>query len=194
MTNLYSFKSYLRLKSNKNIIINLIKDSKIPCIIYNKIYNKLIYIEKIDAQKIQKITSQETHVLICELDNEKFLVLVKEIKIHPISSKITHMDFHRVEQGDIVHVNVPLKFSDEKTSDVNNLVVKHMNWLLIKTEVSNIPNFINIDLSKLTSNKSIFLKDLILPSGIKIPFFLKKQNLIIANYAKNRSTELKEKK
>ncbi|HFL8819475.1 MAG TPA: 50S ribosomal protein L25 [Candidatus Azoamicus sp. OHIO2] len=179
-TPIYSFEAYKRPKTSKHYLTHLRKDQKIPGVIYNKDYNQAIYIHNAHGEHMLKVLTKEKNLFSCTISNETFLVIIKDIKKHPIKLYITHIDLQKVELSSIIKTRVPFFFIDEKKSPgilAGGYIIKHMESLIVKTTVENMPNHINIDLKYLTSNKSLFLKDIKFPNNINIPILSKKENL-----------------
>lgn len=183
---MYSFNSYKRTIINKSNNIKLRDNNKVPGIIYNKNYNQSIYIDKINCQTLRTILTTEKNLFNCTLDEETFLVIVKDIINHPTKLHPTHIDLQRVNLNDKITVKVSFKFTDKtQGQSANSCIIKHIDSIIVKTTVKDIPSSIMIDLNflNLTSNKSIFLKDIIFPTNITVPLMSKPENshLLIAS-------------
>lgn len=174
---IYSFNSYKRTIVNKNNNNKLRGDNKVPGVIYCKNYNQSIYVDQVNCQTIKVILTTEKNLFHCTLEDETFLVVVKDIKNHPTKLYATHIDLQKVELNDKIKVKVSLKFTDEKRHSTGVSIIKHIDSIVIKTSVKDIPSCITVDLSHLTSNKSIFLKDIIFPQNITVPIMMKQENL-----------------
>ncbi len=177
MNNEYAFTPFLR---NKKKHCNINKETnKIPCIIYGNKFNQMIYINQNDCKSIIALTNNQV-IFKINLNDEDILIVIKDIKRHPIKLNITHIDFQKIKLKDIIKLTIPFKFTNEKKSVgvlAGGHIIKHMNFITIKGPAENIPPFIKIDLLNLTVNKSFVLKNIQLPEKVQIPIINKKQNL-----------------
>ncbi len=186
-----------RVKIGKRFNYKLRKNGKIPAIIYSGVESIPIFFDNKDSLTILKMLSSGCNLIKCEIDSKKFYVIVKDIHEHSFKREVLHFDFQRVDVNDIVSLRILLKFSDEKVSPgikQGGFLVKHMSSVFIKTLVSKIPSYINVDLSKLNVNKSIVLSDLKIPKGITLPLLYKKETsgLLVASIVGSRVSEPKE--
>lgn len=186
-----------RKKTGKKNNLILRKNSKIPSIINSKKESIPVFFDKKDLISLSKIIKEGIKIIKCKINEKDSLVLIKNFQKHPYKKEILHFDFQKVEENEIVTTYVNLKFSDEKTCPgikQGGFLIKYISEIQIKTKTSNIPNFIEIDLSKLNVNENIFLSDIKLKDEIKIPMLNKKKfsNLVIASIIGSRTELSKE--
>ncbi len=114
--------------------------------------------------------------------------LPRDIQFHPVTDKIEHVDFQRIDPGVPIHVFVPVKFlgADKspglKRGGVLNMV-RHEIEFICKPEA--IPHHIEADVSSLDIGGSVHINDMKLPSGIEAVI---KRNFTVATIA-GRSKE-----
>jgi large subunit ribosomal protein L25 len=81
-----------------------------------------------------------------------------------------HVDFQRVSADQVLHTKVPLHFTNAESSPAVKLsaaIISHvMNDIEIACLPANLPQFIEVDLSKLIGGASIHLADITLPKGV----------------------------
>ncbi len=171
--------------------------NKIPGIIYNKNISIPIFCDKKNINNIFKEYLFGTNLIKCVIDNDKFLVVIKDFHKHPFKSEILHFDFQRVLQDDIVNVKVFLKFLGEKQSlgiKHGGFLIKYMSSVFIRSKVSNIPKYIDVDISNLNINTSIFLSEIVLPKNVSLSFInnQSKSRLIVASISGSKVSEIKD--
>lgn len=96
-------------------------------------------------------------------------VLLKDYQVHPMKGNIIHVDFLRVAMNHPVTVKVPVHLIYEEKRPRDGAILE---VLLHELEVhclpANIPDRINIDVSKLAIGSGIHVKDLTMPQGVKV--------------------------
>ena len=97
------------------------------------------------------------------------LVLIKELQHHPVTHRILHVDFHQVSLTKAITVTVPFAFKGDAIGvKQGGGVLEHLRWdLEVSCLPTDIPPEIPIDISGLDLNKTIHVKDVQLPSGVK---------------------------
>lgn len=187
----------IRKKTGKKDNLILRKNLKIPSIIYCKKESIPVFFEKKDLISLSKIIAQGIKIIKSKIEEKEHIVLIKSFQKHPFKNEVLHFDFQKVEENEIITTYINLKFSDEKLCPgikQGGFLIKHVSEIQIKSKVSKIPNYIEIDLSKLNVNENIFMSDLKLDNEITIPMLNKKKNLnfLIASIVGSRTDASKE--
>ena len=112
-----------------------------------------------------------TSVLDMNLDGKPSQVLLRDVQMHPYRQQIVHMDFLRVAAGQKITVRVPVRYKGQEESPA---VKKHrcvVNIVAKDVEVSctpaDLPECIEVDLSKLKPGDRITLAAVKLPDGVQ---------------------------
>ena len=112
-------------------------------------------------------------VLDLNVDGAVQKVLVRDWQKHPFKQLMMHMDFLRINENEVVRINVPLHFLNQETSPAaktSGVVISHN---LTEVEVSclpkDLPEFIELDLGALKEGDIIHLSQLNLPANVEIP-------------------------
>ena len=112
-------------------------------------------------------------ILDLSLNGDVQKVLLRDLQRHPFKQQIMHLDFQRVNENEALRVAVPLHFLNEDKSPAGKaaeVVVTHeLNEVEVSCLPKDLPEFIEIDLSKLEVGTVIHLSDLKLPKGVEIP-------------------------
>jgi len=131
--------------------------------------------------------SLEHNDLNHHLDNEAFFSHIIKIKIsggdteeavlralqrHPARPFIEHADFLRIVAGETLRMSVPLHFAGEDecpgVTEEEGVMQHSMNEVEIECLPRNLPEYIEIDCSKLGLYDSIHLSELVMPEGVEI--------------------------
>ena len=110
-------------------------------------------------------------ILEMELAGATTKVLLRDVQYHPFRQLVQHIDFQRVDAKTRLHMKVPLHFKGEEESEAvktdHNLVNHVVTELEISCLPSDLPEFIEVDLSGLTKNATLHVNDIKLPKGVK---------------------------
>ncbi|WP_185864578.1 50S ribosomal protein L25 [Blattabacterium cuenoti] len=148
--------------SKKNIRFIRISGN-IPCILYGKDINVPFYTESKELNKIMRYSSGIYGVNIkIEGYDQEIKAIQKEIQFDPVSDKILHIDFCKIEESKSIILDLPVKFIGRpigvtKGGEYSSLIRK----LKIKTMPSDSPEDIKINVSHLDIGDRITVKDLL---------------------------------
>ena len=126
-------------------------------------------------------------------DGKKQKVLTKDVQFHPVSDMPVHVDFFRVTNKTIIEVEVSVNFIGEETAPglkeggVLN-VVRHA--IEVKCPAGDIPDQIDVDISKMDIGDSIHISEVDLPKGVKPA--ITDRDFTIATVLASRSSKLAE--
>ena len=112
-----------------------------------------------------------TTIYNIDLDGKKHRVIPRDFSLDPVRDFPLHVDFLRLGQGATIRVSVPLHVTGAESSPgvkrggtVN--IVNHT--VELEADVEHIPQFIEVDVSKLEINTSVHLSEVQLPKGVKV--------------------------
>tara|TARA_S200000501_G_C20840344_1_gene751291 strand:- start:266 stop:892 length:627 start_codon:yes stop_codon:yes gene_type:complete len=109
-------------------------------------------------------------ILEIEVGGKTEQVLLRDFQLHAFKRLVLHADFQRVEENKLIRIKVPLHFINANLSPavkISSGIISHvMNEIDIVCLPKNLPEFIDVDLSKMSINSSFHVSDLILPSGV----------------------------
>lgn len=95
------------------------------------------------------------------------VVLVKEMQEHPLTGRILHADFLEVDLTKRIKVTVSLHFVGRAAGVVSGGIVQPvLRDIEVECLPTQIPDFIEVDVSPLEIHASVHVKDLTLPSGV----------------------------
>ena len=109
-------------------------------------------------------------ILDMEVEGKAEKVLLRDFQMHAFKPIVLHVDFQRVDAAQKIHMKVPLHFTNAEISPAVKLSSGIISHVLSELEISclpkDLPEFIEVDLSKLDVGNSIHLSDLKLPQGV----------------------------
>jgi large subunit ribosomal protein L25 len=103
-----------------------------------------------------------------EVDGKRQATLVKEIQRHPVRRDVVHVDFLRVDPKKTLDVEVAIELTGEAeaVTRAGGIVQQLVHSLVVSTRPDNIPNSLELDVSALTLDGELRVRDLVLPAGV----------------------------
>jgi len=99
------------------------------------------------------------------------MVLVKEIQRHPVSGAVLHADFCEVDLERKIRVDVPLKLTGKaKGVELGGILQLVRRELEVACLPTNIPAFIEVDVTDLDIHDAVHVNELTLPPGVEVEF------------------------
>ena len=158
------------LKSGK--VGRLRKANFIPAIIYGKKFKPMgVKIDNKNTLTLKKINFSENTLIDLQIqgEKEKIAVLIKDLQFHPLTEEVMHIDFIHVSLTDKIKVKVPIKIKGESPGVKDGGILEYLlRELELECIPTDIPEFIEIDISALKLGDSIHVKDLRTPSTLKV--------------------------
>lgn len=170
MSEAYVLKAELRSRVGKGSSRELRRNGLIPAVIYGDKQEPLA-IAVPYKEVFYKIHGGgfKTTVATIDVDGKKIQVLPKDYQLDPVRDFPLHVDFLRVSAKSVVHVNVPVHFTNEeaapgiKRGGVLN-IVRHDVELIVPANA--IPEAIEFDLTGLEIGDSVHISATKLPKGV----------------------------
>jgi large subunit ribosomal protein L25 len=100
--------------------------------------------------------------------SEDVTAMVRDAQIDPISRRLIHVDFLRVDLNAEVHVTVPLVLTGKAVGTTNGgQLHQSMHVLSIAAKPAAIPTKIEVDVTALDMGDAVHVSDLKLPAGVR---------------------------
>ena len=110
-------------------------------------------------------------ILEMDLGGNTSKVLLRDVQYHPFRQQVQHVDFQRVDANTRLHMKVPVHYKGAEESEAVKtdkcLVQPVVTELDVSCLPSDLPEFIEVDLSGLKKGMTLTLKDVKLPKGVK---------------------------
>ena len=163
-----------RESEGKSTSRKLRREGSVPAVIYGGDQDPIrISILEKDISKASEIPGFATQILNISLDGKEQNVIVKELQRHPATQRVLHADLQRVNPDTKISISVPVRFLGEDTcigvKMHGGAISRLINDIDITCLASNLPEYLEVDISELDVGDSIFLSSLSLPEGVEIP-------------------------
>jgi large subunit ribosomal protein L25 len=160
-----------RDNSGKGVARSLRKEGRVPAVIYGHGREpKSLSINTRDLEKLLEHISAENTVIDLDVDGTSSRTLIREIQRHPFKRQILHVDFQELVAGEKVIVRVPvilIGVPDGVRMD-GGILDQTMRELEVEVDPANIPNHIEVDVTKMVIGSSLHVSDITLPEGVEV--------------------------
>ncbi len=164
----------IREDAGKGASRRLRHQGKVPAIIYG-------------AGRPPRALTFDHNKVLQQLENEKFYssvltiqvgdksqaAILKDVQRHPAKRMVMHMDFQRIVEDEEIRMNVPLHFVGEEIAPGVKQGGGKVSHLRTDVEVvclpRHLPEYLEIDVSKLELDEYLYLSDIKLPEGVELP-------------------------
>jgi large subunit ribosomal protein L25 len=137
-----------------------------------------------------KMESFHASILDMTVDGSQQKVLLRDVQMHPWKAEVLHVDFQRVAADRKIHMKVPLHFVNAELCPgvKEGGVVSHvMNDVDVQCLPGDLPEYIEVDVSKLDLGHSIHVDELAMPSGVELVARLKQENQVVVTLSVPRA-------
>lgn len=148
-------------------------EAKVPGILYGGNEAALpILVEHRFLTKALENEAFYSHILTIKVDGKEHKAILRDLQRHPFKPRILHFDLQRVSAHEKIHMQVPLHFIGEEDAPgvkESEGVISHlMANVEIRCLPGDLPEFIEVDISKLALDESLHLSQLVLPKGVEL--------------------------
>ena len=160
-----------RDQGGKGVARKLRSEGRIPAVVYG--HGREPQPLSINSRELDRLLDHiaaEATVIDLDIDGKPARTLIREIQRHPFKRQILHVDFQELVAGEKISVRVPLILvgvPDGVRMD-GGVLDQTMRELEVEVDPSNIPNHVDIDVTKLTIGSSIHVRDITLPEGVEV--------------------------
>ena len=162
----------IRGRVGKGAARGIRKNKNIPAVIYGeKKAPVAIELNGRDFEMLLQTPSLRTKLFEIETANGHEDAMLMDIQYHPVTDRVVHADFKRIDVKKPVNVSVPVEVVNAEVSKglklggVLNFAVRKV---ALRGLVHDIPEKITIDLTNLTIGDAVHGTDLVLPAGVEL--------------------------
>ncbi len=111
-------------------------------------------------------------ILTININGKKEKAILKAMQRHPSKTRILHMDFLRVSTSEKLTLRVPLHLIGEDVAigvkQEGGMINKQLSDLEVSCLPADLPEYIEVDVSKLRIDQAIHISDIKLPKGVDL--------------------------
>ncbi|MGC3871983.1 50S ribosomal protein L25/general stress protein Ctc [Halomonas sp. GXIMD04776] len=147
------------------------EDLYIPAIVYGgDKAPRPISVEKSAFYKAIEDEAFFSSLIDLVVDGKTYQVVVRDLQRHPYKPLVTHADFLRVSAKEAFTMSVPLHVTGQEECVGIKEEDGELHQLMTEVEISclpkDLPDYLEIDISKLEVGTTLHLSDITLPEGV----------------------------
>ena len=149
---------------------SLRKDGFLPSVVYGHNFEAApIQIKYTDFEKVFKKAGESTLINLKIGDKEEPAV-IKDIQKDPLTDKIIHADFYKVNLKEKIKAKIPLvSVGESEAVKAGGILVKTINELEVEALPQDLPHELEINLARLQNvGDHILVKDIFVSENVKI--------------------------
>lgn len=128
---------------------------KVPCVVYGG--ETPLHFAADEMLFKDLVYTPNAHTVVIELDNgTKINAVMQDIQFHPVSDSILHVDFYQLFEDKVVTMDIPVVLEGNSPGVRNGgRLLFRKRKLSIRALPANLPDFFNVDISKLRIGDNI---------------------------------------
>ncbi len=170
MAKKHTLKAELRARTGSGVLKQMRREGWLPSVIYGKgAENKNL---KVDAKTFRELLGEsESENIIVNLEiggGASDLAFLQDIQYDPLTGEALHADFRAVDEKTEIHASVPVHLLGTPVGvKAGGILEQGLHTLDITCTVTNLPEFLEFDVSKLDDGDSLHIGDVGFPEGVK---------------------------
>ena len=133
----------------------------VPCVVYGG--EKPLHFSAHELAFRDLVYTPNAHTVVVVLeDGKKLQAIMQDIQFHPVTDKILHIDFYQLFPDKELTMNIPVKLLGSSPGVRNGgRLLFRKRLLAIKALPDNLPDFFDIDITKLKIGDNITVESLL---------------------------------
>ena len=171
-----ALKGQVRKTVGKKDSKNLRNNESVPAVMYGA--GETIHFSVPFSDLRALVYTPDVFLVNIELEGKSYQAIMQDIQWHAVEEQILHIDFLRVEENKPIKVNLPIKISGvAKGTKTGGKLKTNLRTLKVKALAKDLPDVIEIDVTKLGIGQSVKVADL---SYENVNFLDTKSNVVVA--------------
>lgn len=148
------------------------RDGKVPVVVYGGGEDEQYLL--VDHNKmIHQLDVEAFHSALVQLHvgDDLQRAILRDVQMHPFKQQIMHLDFQRVSRKDTISMTIPLHFKGEEDAPGVKLEFGIMTHNMTNIDISclgsDLPEYVEVDVSGLGMGDAVHLGEITLPEGVE---------------------------
>ena len=139
------------------------KEGRVPGVLYGNGGNMHFHVKETELNKL--VFTPDVNFIGIELDGKEYKAIFKEIQFHPVTDRIVHIDLLAVTEDKLVTIALPVRLKGNSPGVLNGGKLRqNYRKLKVKALAKDLPEFIELDISKLRIGMAIRLGEIEIPN------------------------------
>ncbi len=116
---------------------------------------------------IKEVREKTTLIFDVKVGSQTLSVVVVDYQKDPVTAELKHVDLKVAQKGVISKYMVPVKITGTAIGLKNKgVLIQSKRRLKVKCAAENLPNFFELDVSKLDVGDALLVRDIVVPAGV----------------------------
>lgn len=133
---------------------------QVPCVVYGG--DKPLHFSAPELAFSKLVYTPDAHTVVIALDNgESINAIMQDIQFHPVTDRIIHVDFYQIFDDKEITMEIPVRVTGSSKGVMNGGNLRRpYRKLRVKAIPSNLPDFIEIDITPLKIGSKLYITEL----------------------------------
>ena len=162
---------------------------EVPAVLYGSHLDNTVSIKITRKDMYKLLTLAKSSILSLNLNGHIENCVVKELQKDSFG-KVIHIDFQDIKKDEKIKMKIPVVFDGQSTLEGRQLLLEVLiSEVELYGEADKLPENIKCDVGELNIGDKIFIKDLVIPEGMRLDV---DENAIVATIADNSAVDTDE--
>lgn len=170
-----SMSGSLRESVGKKFAKELRRNGDVPCVLYGGEKQKHFKMAETEFRPL--LFTGDAHFVELNIDGEKTAAILQDIQYHPVSDRVIHADFLELNNNKPIVMSIPVQTKGTARGVLagGKLDVKK-RVLNLRALPADMPQYVELDVTKLNLLASIKVKDIVIPN---VEIIENKANIVV---------------
>ncbi len=162
---------------------------EVPAVLYGSHLDNTVSIKITRKDMYKLLTLAKSSILSLNLNGHIENCVVKELQKDSFG-KVIHIDFQDIKKDEKIKMKIPVVFDGQSTLEGRQLLLEVLiSEVELYGEADKLPENIKCDVGELNIGDKIFIKDLVIPEGMRLDV---DEDAIVATIADNSAVDTDE--
>ena len=162
---------------------------EVPAVLYGSHLDNTVSIKITRKDMYKLLTLAKSSILSLKLNGHIENCVVKELQKDSLG-KVIHIDFQDIKKDEKIKMKIPVVFDGQSTLEGRQLLLEVLiSEVELYGEADKLPENIKCNVGELNIGDKIFIKDLVIPEGMRLDV---DENAIVATIADNSAVDTDE--
>ena len=140
---------------------------RVPCVVYGNGEQKHFSVRHVDIEKL--VYTPNVYIINLDFDGQNVKTIIQDIQHHPVTDRIHHVDFIALKDDKKVKIEVPVVLTGRSMGVMNGGKLSQVfRKLKVYAVPGELPDAIEVDITKLRIGGVIRVRDVVATSGLEI--------------------------
>ena len=154
---------------------------QVPCVLYGGDQPVHFSAEELAFSKL--VYTPNAHTVVIALGDTSYNAVLQDIQFHPVTENILHIDFYQLFDNKEIAMDIPVVLTGNSIGvRAGGVLRRNRRKLRIKALPTNLPDFIEVDISNLRIGNKVYVSQL----PIEDYKFLHSDNTVVCQVKQSR--------